>query len=456
MAHGISGHAVAMALAGLTLALMGVGMASADDNASLLFDIEDHGDPGDKAPVVSPWKVVELEPDYGGQWVIAGDVDGDGQPEIVSAENHNVGDRHYTSAVAAQKLDGTVLWRWGDPAIGRKNWHHDVACQIHDWDGDGRNEVVLCAKGSLVELDGATGRERRRFPIPDEATDCLVFCDLAGTGRPQDVLVKTRYSQIWAYDAKGSLLWTVENPGGFPTAHQPRPVDVNGDGRDEILAGYALLNPDGSVRWTFESKEVDLRRGHADCWRVVRSGDRPEDVRLVLTCCGANNIALVDGHGKPVWEVSGHHFESVDVGHVIPGLSRPQFVVDIDHQPFGEGPLWVLDENGKLVARLVTDYSRHHALLDWTGDGADDIVVANNHGVWDHRGRRVATLDMPADARTGEQGYETSILVGDMSGDRVPDIILATPRAAYIFRNEHGKPSPDPVPLGTEPNFTLY
>jgi hypothetical protein len=53
----------------------------------------------------------------------------------------------------------------------------------------------------------------------------------------------------------------------------------------------------------------------------------------LLTCCGANNIALVNGNGKVLWEVLGHHFESVDVGHIIPGHAGLHICVDIDHQP---------------------------------------------------------------------------------------------------------------------------
>ena len=99
----------------------------------------------------------------------------------------NVGDVHYTSAVVAQRLDGQVLWRWGNPNIGRRGLHHDVACQIYDWDGDGTKEVVVATKGYLVELDGATGKERRRLPIPPDATDCLLFANLSGHQRATDV-----------------------------------------------------------------------------------------------------------------------------------------------------------------------------------------------------------------------------------------------------------------------------
>ena len=213
------------------------------DSPPLRFDTADHGDPGDKAPILKPWKSIEIDPEYGGHWRVYGDVDGDGAVEVVSCRNVDEDDVHYTSTAVVQRLDGSVLWRWGDPTIGRTNLHHDVACQIYDWDGDGKNEVVLLTEGFLVELDGATGKERRRFPIPPEATDCLAFVNLSGGERATDVLVKTRYSQIWAYNYDGKLLWTVENPGGYRTAHQAIPIDIDGDGKDEIMAGYALLNP---------------------------------------------------------------------------------------------------------------------------------------------------------------------------------------------------------------------
>jgi len=423
----------------------------------IYFDTKDVGKPDSKVPVIQPWKTIALEPQYGGQWVVAGDVDADGVVDIVSAENFNKGDVHFTSTAVAQNLDGSVLWRWGDPDLGRKSWHHDVACQIHDWNGDGKNEVVLCTKGFLIELDGATGRELRRIPISEQATDCLVFCNLSGGSRPTDVLVKDRYHQIWAYNRQGELLWTVKDPGGFRTAHQPRPIDIDGDGRDEIIAGYALLNPDGSVRWVFRSKKVDQARGHLDCARIFRRGGSPEDFRIVLTCCGANNIALVNGNGKVLWEISGHHFESVDVGYIIPDHTGPHIFVDIDHQPYGKSPLWLLDEKGRLLGQLLTDYSRHHCLLDWTGDGMDEILVAHKAGLYNHRGRRIATFSTPGlDTSAARSKYEKSMLIGDMTADGIPDVLIATPYMLYIYKNTKGRKSDKPVPLGTEFNFTLY
>ncbi len=447
------------ALSCLLAALSVCTLLKAGQKGFIYFDVKDVGEPTGKVPVIEPWKIVALDPEYGGQWVIIGDVDGDGEVEIVSAENVNKNDVHYTSTAVAQKLNGSILWRWGNPAIGRKNWHHDVACQIHDWDGDGKNEVVLCTKGYLVELDGATGRQRRKIAIADEATDCLVFCNLTGGNQPTDVLVKTRYHQIWAYNRTGKLLWTITDPGGYRTAHQPRPIDLDNDGRDEIMAGYAMLNSDGSVRWVFRSKKIEQGRGHLDCLRVLHWGKKPEDFRLALTCCGANNVALIDGNGSVLWEITGHHFESIDVGQIIPNHKAAQLLVDIDHQPLGKSPLWVLDEQGNLLGQIVTDYSRHHHLLDWTGDGVNEILVAHNGGIYNHKGERIGVFITPRPTKNGsadESTYERSILTGDMTGDGIPDVVLATPEAVYIFKNKKGLKPDRPVPLGTGPNFTLY
>jgi len=432
-----------------------LGIGDAEEPEFTRFNVNHAGGPKQDGPMIQPWRVVRLDAAYGGLWAVASDLDGDGKPEIISAENFNKGDTHYTSAVAAQKLDGSVLWTWGDPDIGRKSWHHDVACQVYDWDGDGQNEVVVVAKDAIVELNGATGEERRRIPVEEGASDCLVFCNLSGGPRATDVLVKDRYHQIWAYDYEGKQIWWIPNPGGYRTAHQPRPMDIDGDGRDEIMAGYAMLNPDGSVRWVYQSEKVDLKRGHLDCARVFQKASNPADFRIVATCCGANNVAMLDGTGKALWEVPGRHFESVQIGRVIPDYPGSQILVDIDHQPRGESPIWLIGEQGELLGQLITDYSRHHRLLDWTGDGYDEIVVASSRGIYGADGKCMATLATPGLVEPSEN-YEASILKADITGDGVPDLLWVTPNMVYVYKNENGRPPEGGFTLGTGVNVTLY
>jgi hypothetical protein len=416
----------------------------------------DDSRPADSVPLIHPWKTVPLDPAYSGAWVVTGDVDGDGRAEVVSARNVNEGDVHYTSAVAAQRLDGHVLWRWGNPHIGRRGLHHDVACQIYDWNGDGANEVIVCTQEALVELDGATGEERRKIPIPPGATDCLVFVNLSGGPRATDVLIKDRYSQIWALDGSGKLLWTVKNPGGFRTAHQPIPMDLDGDGRDEIMAGYAMLNPDGQTRWTLE-QAGRFSKGHLDCCRILRKGGTPRDWRLAVATCTDNTLLVVDGAGRTLREVGGHHFESINIGRLLPGGKGAHMLVDL----VDDNSIWVLDENGGLLGQFKTEYSRFHALVDWNGDGVDEIVVPHSRALFDARGNTIGRLALEPQAdfyggRPPEEGEIGNIvLIGDMTGDGIPDVTVTSPWSVSVFKNESGVKT-GTRSLGCGPNFTLY
>ena len=240
--------------------------AAADNPTPKLFDVRATDVPDAQVPHIRPWKTIQLDPEYRGAWIVAGDLDGDGQAEIISVRNHNQNDTHYTSSIVVHRLDGSVMWRWGSADAGRNKLHHDVAAQVYDWDGDGNNEVIVAADQAVIELDGRTGREKRKFSIPANASDCIVFCNVSGGDRATDILVKTRYTQIWAFDRNGKQLWTVDRPGGNLTAHQPRPIDIDGDGTDEIMAGFALLNADGSLRWRLT---ITPRPGNqASRWRL--------------------------------------------------------------------------------------------------------------------------------------------------------------------------------------------
>lgn len=406
----------------------------------------------EQLPVIVPWRRIPFDPLDGGSWIVAGDVDGDGEVEIITARNIDVNDVHYTCTVAAYKLDGTRLWRWGGPGAGRAQLHHDVACQVYDWDGDGRLEVIVCDERVLVELDGTTGVEKRRLPLPSQASDCLVFCNLSGGPRATDVLVKNRYAQIWAYDREWQLLWTRENPGGHTTAHQPLPIDLDGDGRDSIMAGLEMLNPDGSTRWAIQSGAVCLEAGHLDCCRVLRRGVRLEDWRLALTYCWGDMLVVIDGTGKQIWALTGEHFESIDVGRPRPDLPGQQILVDLDKAGWGASQLWVINCDGERLASTTLNDTRHHRLLDWTGTGAESIVVGVDHALLDGHSRRIANLEVnPYD-------QAMAVHVGDMTGNGAPDILLGTRygTAAYIYHNEAAVAPATPLPFGTGTNVTLY
>ena len=404
-------------------------------------------------PVVEPWKRIPFDPSYGGSWVVAGDIDGDGEVELVTARNVDENDVHHTCTATAYKLDGSMLWTWGGPGAGRAELGHDVACQIHDWDGDGCAEVVVCDQRELVELDGATGRERRRLTLPNRGiTDCITFCNLSGGDRPTDVLVKSRYTQIFAFDRDWRPRWNVDCPGGHRTAHQPFVLDIDHDDRDEVMAGYVLLDGDGNERWRIQGDDAVLEKGHLDCCRLLRDADDADEQRLAFTYCGAFVLGVMDGRGRVLWSHTGEHYESIDVGCVLAGVPGNQLVVDIDKADWGKSPLLVLDENGEVLSRFETSRSRQHDLVSWRGGATEDIVVGADHTIYTGRGEPVARLAIEPPDRA------RAAFAHDLTGDGRKDLLLSTwyGTGAYLYRNP-GDAAPDAdIPVGSGLNFTLY
>jgi len=56
----------------------------------LYFDISDTGPSRQKGRLVRPWKVITLDRDFGGGWVLVGDIDGDKIQEVILATNTTV------------------------------------------------------------------------------------------------------------------------------------------------------------------------------------------------------------------------------------------------------------------------------------------------------------------------------------------------------------------------------
>jgi hypothetical protein len=424
-------------------------------------------------PQVRPWRSFALDPETRGPWVIAGDLNGDGVCELVIARARQVApDQHATVSVAAVTLDGHELWRWGTPEQGTENLWHDIACQIHDWDGDGRNEVVVAADRAVVRLDGASGKELGRFPIPAEASDCITFADLRGTGRPADVIVKNRYRDLWAYTIDGELLWHLHMPGSYKTAHQPRPVDIDGKGTSGIMVGYVMVDGDAETLFSLADRGLDLGRGHLDCTRLLRQAPDPGDARLVHTLCGDDAIVCTDGAGRVIWKHLAEHFESLDVGELTDHHPGPQIAVDTTHgqAPF-EDPLWFLDADGKPFGRVFGLRVRQHRNVRWLGNGLEQVLVVQDGVLIDaDQGEPVLRLAVPEPAgmrppnpsgREDEHKLFGDVLykafIADLDGDGIAEIVLSTNPATgvWIYKSDTAKPTTG-LPLGTPLNYTLY
>lgn len=223
-----------------------------------------------------------------------GDIDGDGRMELVLIKPADVPDSRYfpLQAVCATafSLDGELLWQIGDPGYNSPDFDGELPAQIYDIDKDGKNELIIIMNNELLILDGKTSGVKKRAPLPDTyACDSITIADLEGSGYAQNIIIKNKYSKMWAFDINLNILWTFEGNIG----HCPVVYDINDDGRDEIIAGYNVLDGTGTLLW-----KADMPK-HANSVCVCDLYKNGESVILI---CGPD-IHAYSADGVLLWKL---------------------------------------------------------------------------------------------------------------------------------------------------------
>ncbi|RPI42747.1 MAG: hypothetical protein EHM46_04820 [Bacteroidetes bacterium] len=323
---------------------------------------------------------------------------------------------------------------------------YDVAGQIHHLDGDGMTEVVMAQGPWIKVLEGRTGREKVRYPVPspeilpDEKSyleyqhyyrrdhlpylnvDCIAFADLRGTGKPNDMIIKDRHTRLWAYTNTFELLWTATaNLGHYPLFH-----DSDNDGKDEVYIGYSKFNPSGKLLWTLDDRMGE----HADgiCAGDFTLSGGPGKVFIGGSDDG---ILLLDDNGN----ILKHHL----VGHA-QTPSAGQFRPDIPGLEFCNINFW--GEPGMITLYScsgdeITNFELIHAgspiqPVNWRGDGTEFIFLSPNTvegGLVDGWGRRVVMF--PADGHP-----DLAWMAYDLTGDPRDELIVWDTESIYIYTQD--------------------
>ncbi len=411
----------------------------------------------DLGEIIPPSLHFNLDPNYCGQWLVAGDLTGDGKYEFISARNKN----QEITTIEAYTLEGKSLWTWGEKGDGDAILSYDCPLQAYDIDGNGRCDIFFSKKNELCVLKGNTGELLEKYPHPKglEVSDCICFANLTGGPRATDIIIKSRYRKLWAYTCDWEFLWSWKPKLNIhKTCHYPTVVDIDGDGRDEVFAGRTMLNHDGKPLWKLKSKNLH-KWGHLDAVRVVKTGEKAEDFQFVFTYCGSKYIALVNGEGHIIWEDSGKHFESIDVGKFNRDNPDPQFYIDIDHTGFGDALGYYYDINGNHFGITNLNYGRQHRCVDWNGDGCEEIVIANELAIINGKGERLSSLEFkePEGSRLPPQEEnwpKMAVSILDLSGKGNGDIVLHNPFSVCVYLNQ--SPRRNSQKRWDDVNFTFY
>ncbi len=314
-----------------------------------------------------------------------------------------VGGEDVARGFAMYDLDGGLLWQAPGHSGGAGT------CKFADMDGDGIKEIVSFFDGGMAIHSSVSGERLAWAPMPapgpfDQNRERPTIHQLYPAALRQahhcdGVVIFDQCGSaggwtFWVFDASLQLRFsrTVELP---PMGHNINLCDVNGDGREEILAGYHCYDGDGELLWRVEE---------ARYWDIVQGARHPDSVIAAELWPGAMRAAYAGGgegfvlvdatSGKVLAHRLIGHAQGVTVGKFRKDLPGHQILIGNRHESYGI--LSFFDGEGQPIGRFQPDYfSQGGAPVNWGGEGAELVLLTSSaqaFGLWDVHGRKVVDL----------------------------------------------------------------
>ena len=422
-------------------------------------------------PPVRPYLAIPLKtlPGHTPGDASAGDLDGDGEYEIVVKQEQQPRDNSRRGATGetkleAYRLDGTFLWRIN---LGRniREGAHYTQFLVYDLDGDGKAEVmcktadgtvdgtgqpigdpkadhrnpdgyVLAGPEYLTVFDGRTGKALAttdylppRGKVEDwgdtygNRVDRFLACVAYLDGeRPSAVFCRGYYTRavLVAWDWRDGQLtrrWTFDSDAAGREYrgqgdHSVSVADVDGDGRDDIVYGAMCVGPDGRGLYS-------TGLGHGDALHVGDlDPDRPglEVFNIHEKVKHAHGASFRDARtGKVLW--------SKPSADVVRGLA-----IDIDPRHPGvecwaAGPglsgLWNCKGEGVSARR---PWSCNFAVW-WDGDLLRELLDRTTIGKWDWEREAETPLLRATGCASNNGSKATPALSADLLGDWREEVV---------------------------------
>ncbi|HVY69165.1 MAG TPA: VCBS repeat-containing protein [Verrucomicrobiae bacterium] len=407
------------------------------------------------------FKKTQLTDKFWAEGANIGDFNHDGKMDLVYGpywwEGPDFQKRHeYYPAKQTFKLkkaDGTEQTIEGyEGALGPNNAYSDnFFAYTHDINGDGWTDILILGfpgdKSTWYENPkGKDGYWTPHVALDVTDNESPTFTDITGDGRPE-IVCSSKGSYGYAeFDPKNpTTMWTFHplspNKNYHKFTHGMGVGDVNGDGRMDLLEKDGWWEHPASLAgdpvWQFHP--FAFGSGGSQMFAYDVNGDGLKDV-----------ICSLEAHGNGLaW------FEQVKEGGQITFKKH----VIMNKEP---------REN-----KYGLNFSQMHAvdLADMDGDGVKDIITGKRfwahgtHGDVEPNAPAVLywfklvrnkdkTVDFVPYLIDNDSGVGTQVLVADINGDKLPDVIVGNKKGTFIHIHSKKKVTQDewnaaqPKPVG--------
>lgn len=400
-------------------------------------------------PKMKLWKKIDLKNFGTSRQIRFGHLTGTREWYIVLAQMQKRVSRDaygFISCLTAIDLDGEILWQLGEPSentavLGKVC--ADMPLQVYDIDGDGCDEVIVGRNFEIQILDGRTGEVKKavKTPYSEEEDSSIIgvpyntyafdrinpdgirICNFSGNERPSDILIKDRYCRVYALNRDLELMWKFVSDKN--TGHCPMPVDIDGDGRDEVLVGYTMLDSEGKRLWSYPIEE-----DHTD--EIVAGKFRAGDDRGYFACVsGTQGFFIGDFHGNVVARDFIGHAQRVSVANYCP--EREGFELAVTNFWGHQGVIYLYDSDGNQIWEMENEMNGNIlAPVNWDGNGVELILTNADPGKGGLlNGDGVRAVEFPDDGHPVMCCQEL-----DLTGDERDELVVWDYQRMYIYTQE--------------------